>query len=33
MDLNTQEGKAVPAVTGDQTIQIGLSSAILAGTF
>ncbi len=33
MDLNTQEGQAVPVVTGGQTIQIGLSPAILAGTF
>jgi len=33
MDLNTQEGRAVPVVTGGQTIQIGLSPAILAGTF
>jgi hypothetical protein len=33
MDLNTQKGQAVPVVTGGQTIQIGLSPAILAGTF
>jgi hypothetical protein len=33
MDLNTQEGQAVPVVTGGQTIQIGLSPVILAGTF
>ncbi|THJ11906.1 MAG: hypothetical protein CAF43_004340 [Nitrospira sp. CG24C] len=33
MDLNTQEGQAVPVVTGGQTVQIGLSPAILAGTF
>ena len=33
MDLNTQEGQAVPVVTGGQTIQIGLSPTILAGTF
>jgi hypothetical protein len=33
MDLNTQEGQAVPVVTGGQTIQIGLSPAILTGTF
>jgi hypothetical protein len=33
LDLNTQEGKAVPVVTGGQTLQIGLSPAILAGTF
>ncbi len=33
MDLNTEEGRAVPVVTGGQTIQIGLSPAILAGTF
>jgi len=33
MELNTQEGQAVPVVTGGQTIQIGLSPAILAGTF
>jgi hypothetical protein len=33
MDLNTEKGQAVPVVTGGQTIQIGLSPAILAGTF
>ena len=33
MDLYTQEGKAVPVVTGGQPLQIGLSPAILAGTF
>ena len=33
MDLNTQKGQAVPVVTGGQTIQIGLSPVILAGTF
>lgn len=33
MDLNTQEGRAVPVVTGGQTIQIGLSPVLLAGTF
>jgi hypothetical protein len=33
MDLSTQEGQAVPVVTGGQTTQIGLSPAILAGTF
>ncbi len=33
MDLNTQKGQAVPVVTGGQTIQIGLSPVLLAGTF
>lgn len=33
MELNTQEGQAVPVVAGGQIIQIGLSPAILAGTF
>jgi len=33
MDLNTQEGQAVPVVTGGQTIQIGLSPVLLVGTF
>ena len=33
MDLNTQEGQSVPVVTGGQTIQIGLSPVLLAGTF
>jgi hypothetical protein len=33
MDLNTQEGRAVPVVTSGQTIQIGLSPVLLAGTF
>lgn len=33
MELNTQDGQATPVVTGGQIIQIGLSPAILAGTF
>jgi hypothetical protein len=33
MELNTQEGHAVPVVTGGQTIQIGLTPTILTGTF
>ena len=33
MELNTQDGQATPVVTGGQILQIGLSPAILAGTF
>jgi hypothetical protein len=33
MELSTQEGQAVPVVTGGQTIQIGLNPALIAGTF
>jgi hypothetical protein len=33
MELNTQDGQATPVVTGGQIIQVGLSPAILAGTF
>lgn len=33
MNLSTQEGQAVPVVTGGQTIQIGLSPVLLVGTF
>jgi hypothetical protein len=33
MDLNTEVGQAVPVVTSGQTIQIGLSPVLLAGTF
>ena len=33
MDLNTQKGQAVPVVTGGQTVQIGLSTVLLAGAF
>lgn len=33
MELNTQDGLATPVVTGGQIVQIGMSPAILAGTF
>lgn len=33
MELDTQNGQAVPVVTGGQTIQIGLSPTIIAGLF
>ena len=33
LELNTQDGQATPVVTGGQIIQVGLSPAILAGTF
>jgi hypothetical protein len=33
MELNTQDGQATPVITGGQIIQVGLSPAILAGTF
>jgi hypothetical protein len=31
MDLNTQEGEAVPALTSGQAIQVGLAQTYLAG--
>jgi hypothetical protein len=33
MELNTQDGQAVPVVTRGQIVNIGLNPAVLAGTF